>query len=90
MHRLAGCIVEPGVLYTSLRSWYCPLRMHTLVGGWVPLKNVSISGREQHRKEGREKPRPTSCCYQALHLRRGGRRTLFRSNTRSRGATGPP
>lgn len=58
--------------------------------GWVPLKNVSISGREQHRKEGREKPRPTSCCYQALLLRRGGRRTLFRSTTRSRGATGPP
>lgn len=56
IHRLAGCIVEPGVLYTSLRGWNCPLRTHTLVGGGYPSKMSAFLGGSSTERRGGKSP----------------------------------
>ena len=56
IHRLAGGIVEPGVLYTSLRGQRCPLRMHTLVGGGCPSKMSAFLGGSSTERRGGKSP----------------------------------
>ena len=48
--------MEPGVLYTSFRGWYCPLRMHTLVGGGYPSKMSAFLGGSSTERRGGKSP----------------------------------